>query len=88
VTSSVPWPEYTIPTANSRPNNIAAGPDGALWFTEGSNNNIGRVTTGGGITEYPVPTANSQPGGITKGPDGALWFTEGGGNKIGRASPL
>src|SRR5215470_14396240 len=38
------------------PEGIAAGPDGALWFTNnGSNNNaigIGRITTTGQITNY------------------------------------
>src|SRR6266496_4464082 len=75
--------EYPVPTAHSRPEGIAAGPDGNLWFTEGGGNKIGRITTGGAITEYPVPTAYSYPWGIAAGPDGNLWFTEGDGNKIG-----
>jgi sugar lactone lactonase YvrE len=65
------------------PEGIAAGPDGALWFTEYSDR-IGRITTTGVITEYPVPTASSYPRGIAAGPDGALWFTEYVGNNIGR----
>jgi|HubBroStandDraft_1064217.scaffolds.fasta_scaffold03288_7 virginiamycin B lyase len=78
--------QYPVPTANSAPTGIAAGADGALWFTESSGNNIGRITTAGAITEYPIPTANSGPNGITAGPDRALWFTETNGNKIGRIS--
>ena len=35
------------------PQLIAAGPDGALWFTAGAY--IGRITTPGVVTEYPVP---------------------------------
>ena len=35
---------------------IAAGPDGALWFTESNGNKIGRITTAGVVTEYPIPT--------------------------------
>ena len=65
------------------PNQIAAGPDGALWFTEGANN-IGRITTSGVFTEYPIPTADSALIGIAAGVDGALWFVEQIGNKIGR----
>src|SRR5438034_737511 len=76
--------EFTIPTAGSYPWGITAGPDGNLWFTEYSGNNIGRITTSGAITEFPLPTANSAPFGITAGPDGNLWFTEFVGNKIGR----
>ena len=70
--------EFPVPTADSRPSGIAAGPDGNLWFTECDGNQIGRITTGGVITEFPIPTASSGPQGITAGPDGNLWFTEAG----------
>jgi len=80
--------EYPVPTANGGPYGITVGPDGALWFTEGTGNKIGRITTAGAITEYPLPTANSGPNGITTGSDGALWFTESQGNKIGRLTTL
>ncbi len=63
---------------------IAAGPDGNLWFTEHSANQIGRITTAGVITEFPIPTASSGPYGIAAGPDGNLWFAEPGANQIGR----
>lgn len=69
---------------NTKPWNIAAGPDGALWFTELDANRIGRITTSGTITEYPVPTANAAPYGIAAGPDNAMWFTENNVSKIGR----
>ena len=78
--------EYTTPTANSEPEGITAGPDGALWFTEAdiNVNKIGRVTTAGAATEYPIPTASAEPEGIAAGPDGALWFTETNAAKVGR----
>jgi virginiamycin B lyase len=50
---------------------IAAGSDGALWFSEGADNLIGRITTAGVVTEDPVPTAASGPYRITTGPDRA-----------------
>ncbi len=85
---AVTFNEYTVPTANSQPFGITAGPDGNLWFTEGlgNGNKIGKVTTTGSFTEYPVPTPNSFPSGITGGPDGNLWFTEDFGNKIGKVT--
>jgi len=86
VTTSGAVTEYATPTANVNPVYIAAGPDGALWFTEFNNGKIGRLTTSGAITEYPVPSGGSTWG-ITAGPDAALWFTESGFNKIGRVSP-
>jgi virginiamycin B lyase len=81
--------EYPIPTKDSFPPGIAAGPDGALWFTEFLGNKIGRIPTTAmptnpQITEYTVPTADGQPTEIAAGPDRALWFTECNGNKIGR----
>src|SRR6185436_11779124 len=81
--SQVTITEYPVPTAGS-PQDITAGPDGNMWFTEIAGNKIGRITPAGVITEFPVPTAASKPVGITAGPDGNLWFGEGDGNKIGR----
>jgi streptogramin lyase len=79
--------EYPLPTANSQPVSIVAGPDGALWFTEGAGNRIGRVGLDGAITEFPIPTVNSSPDEIALGPDGNLWFAEVLGNRIGRITP-
>src|SRR5260221_10967597 len=75
--------EFPIPTANSQPAGIAAGPGGNLWFTEEAGK-IGRISPSGTITEFPVPTPNSQLQEIAAGPRGNLWFTEFGGNQIGR----
>ena len=80
-TASTPcFCEYPVPSANSFPCGITAGPDGALWFTESGTNQIGRITTSGLTNEYPILTTPSYPYGnypfdITAGPDGALWFT-------------
>jgi virginiamycin B lyase len=68
--------EYAVPTANSVPSSIAAGSDGALWFTENGGQKIGRITTAGAISEYPLPNANANPDGMAEGPDGAVWFIE------------
>src|SRR5574337_1249198 len=76
--------EFPVTTVSSQPLGIAAGPDGALWFTEFAGNKIGRITTTGTITEFSLPTSGSEPVGITAGPDGALWFTEFAGDQIGR----
>ena len=86
--------EFPVPTADSLPAGIAAGPDGALWFTESAFSvdpgRIGRITTTGTIGEVPVPPTGipTRPFAITPGPDGALWFTQPGqfrgGGQIGR----
>ena len=53
--------EFTVPTVQSAPWEIASGPDGALWFTERVAGKIGRITTDGSISEYAIPTPNSMP---------------------------
>lgn len=52
---------------------ITVGPDGALWFTQGSK--IGRMTTSGQYTAYQIGGSSVDLYGITAGPDGALWVT-------------
>lgn len=51
-------------------------PDGAIWFTRTTANQVARIDTAGKITEFAVPTPKSFPRHITPGPDGAVWFTE------------
>src|SRR5438552_612546 len=76
--------EFPLGTAPPAPQGIAAGPDGALWYTDPGANKIGRISTTGAVTEYTLPTAASDPRGIAARPDGALWFTEFGGDRSGR----
>ncbi len=72
---------------------IAAGPDGALWFTEPLGGSIARMTPDGTVREFALPGGDTlnpnvarDPIDITAGPDGTLWFTEGLG-QIGRITP-
>ena len=76
--------EFPVPTGDSGPLRITAGPDGNLWFTEWKANQIGRITPAGVITEFAIPTSSSEPNSITQGPDDNLWFTERAANKIAR----
>jgi streptogramin lyase len=56
---------------------IASGPDGNLWFTDQTNNIVGRITPQGMQREFPhVAGRPSSPRGIVAGPDGNLWFTD------------
>ena len=90
---------FKIPTANSSPQYIVAGPDKALWFTEFAGQHIGRIpmtaTSAKQIHEYFVPQPNpglytgngANPNGIALGSDGNLYFTDNGGGAIGRITP-
>ncbi|HXB63733.1 MAG TPA: hypothetical protein VNV42_02545 [Solirubrobacteraceae bacterium] len=58
---------------------IAAGPDGNLWFTEtGSSGEIVKLSPGGQVlSEYATGTTN-QPINIVAGAEGDMWFISGG----------
>ncbi|HEY5977320.1 MAG TPA: hypothetical protein VIT85_05640 [Solirubrobacterales bacterium] len=71
-------------SAESGPNAIAAGPDGALWFIDPYANRVGRITTEGTLTlQAPIPGASFEYD-ITAGPDGAMWFVSQGPSQVGR----
>ncbi len=56
------------------PQGITLGPDGAIWFTDGGNDLVGRMTARGQYT-LQIGPGDEVDDGITSGPDGALWFT-------------
>ena len=67
---------YPLPE-EAHPADITAGPDGNVWFSNGSTikSGVARVTPAGVITEYSsLGVFSAQE--ITTGPDGNLWFTE------------
>jgi len=82
---TVTFSSFPLPSSSDA-HAITSGPDGALWFTEESGNQIGRITTSGAITEYRVGSSTTYLSlyDITAGPDGALWFTELAQRAIGR----
>ncbi|MCC5953343.1 MAG: carboxypeptidase regulatory-like domain-containing protein [Acidimicrobiia bacterium] len=67
--------------AITSPYALTAGPDGNIWFTNRSDDTIGRLTPAGVGTTFGDPTI-AEPWGITVGPDDALWF-----NNFGREIP-
>ena len=76
--------QFSIPVAANKPQWIAPGADGNMWFTESPGNAVARITPAGVVTEFPVPTALANPQGITGASDGNLWFTEFGASKIAK----
>jgi streptogramin lyase len=67
---------FDLGSPDNTPGSITAGPDGNLWFTQPSIDQIGRITPAGQVSVFPVPTAFSEPTVIAPGPNGNLWFTE------------
>jgi streptogramin lyase len=81
-------------TQGSQPWDIAAGPDGNLWFSERTGpvagaGQMARINpTTHVVTEFKAGiTGDTQPNAVTAGPDGNVWFTEEAGNRIGRITP-
>jgi virginiamycin B lyase len=73
-------------TDNPGPQDIAASPDGSVWFTQTTEGNIARITDAGVVTEGKV-VRNSEPFGITVAPNGNPWYTMLEANKIARLTP-
>jgi streptogramin lyase len=53
---------------------IALGPDGNMWMTLASNNEVARITPAGVVTEFDNDSLTGAIG-IVTGPDGKLWVT-------------
>jgi virginiamycin B lyase len=73
--------DFPVPRTQGAPNDLTTGPDGNVWFTEGSTfsfrtSEIGRVSPDGTVSRYPLPVQGAGANRITTGPDGNLWFTE------------
>jgi len=75
-----------LPVPDAEPFDLAAGPDGSMWFTEFRADMIGRISQSGVISQFKVPTPGAEPYQITAGPQGSMWFTEYNTTKVGRVS--
>jgi virginiamycin B lyase len=74
---------YDLPTPDSFPQGLAAGPDGTTWVANRASAEIVRVDPAG--PHAPIGLEfGVDPFDIVRGPDGAMWFTENNGNRIGR----
>jgi streptogramin lyase len=75
--------EFPLPLDVSA-GSIAAGPEGALWFTM-SGERLGRITTAGKLSNFALPAGTQGVQDIAAGPDGNLWLTTQ--NGVDRAAP-
>jgi hypothetical protein len=67
---------------------IVEGADGGIWFTDPSQNELGRMPAAGGpVQKYALPTPASEPVALSAGPDGNLWVSLKGIGKLARVTP-
>ena len=75
-----------VPFGGVQVDNVSAGPDGNIWFTESATDKVWRLDLATkSSTAFSVPTPDSSPLDITAGRDGNLWFSED--DRIGRITP-
>jgi virginiamycin B lyase len=77
---------FPVP-AGAHPHDVAAAPDGAVWYTAQNQGALGILDPKTGKTEQIRLGPKAAPHGVIVGPDGAAWITEGGQNAIARVDP-
>lgn len=77
---------YPVPPGG-HPHDVAAAPDGTVWYTAQASGHLGILDPKTGRTELVALGRGSAPHGVIAGPDGAAWVTDGGQNAIVRVDP-
>ena len=82
-----PRVSYFPVTAGAHPHDVAAAPDGNVWYTAQSQGALGILDPKTGKVEQVPLGKGAAPHGVIAGPDGAAWITETGQNAIARFDP-
>jgi virginiamycin B lyase len=78
---------FPVP-AGAHPHDVAAAPDGTVWYTAQHHAALGILDPKTGKAEQIKLGAKSSPHGVIAGPDGAAWITDSGQNAIARVDPM
>jgi virginiamycin B lyase len=70
-----------------RPHDVAAPPDGTVWYSAQGSGHLGILDPKTGKVELVALGPSSSPHGVIVGPDGAAWLTDGGQNANVRYDP-
>jgi virginiamycin B lyase len=85
--SAEPRVSYFPVTIGAHPHDVAAAPDGNVWYTAQSQGALGILDPETGKVEQVPLGKGAAPHGVIVGPDGAAWITDGGQNAIARFDP-
>jgi virginiamycin B lyase len=77
---------YDLPKGGGA-HDVAAAPDGKVWYTAQRTGKLGILDPRTGKAEEVPLGKDSSPHGVIVGPDGAAWVTDGGQNAIVRVDP-
>ena len=77
---------YPVPPAG-RPHDVAAAPDGTVWYSAQGSGHLGILDPKTGKVELVALGPGSSPHDVIVGPDGAAWLTDGGQNANVRYDP-
>ena len=77
---------FPVP-AGAHPHDVAAAPDGTVWYTAQHQGALGILDPKTGKVEQVTLGKGASPHGVIAGPDGAAWITESGLNAIARVDP-
>ncbi len=77
---------FPVP-AGAHPHDVAAAPDGTVWYTAQHQGALGILDPKTGKVEQIKLGPKASPHGVIAGPDGAAWITEPGQNAIARVDP-
>ena len=86
-TANVAIQAYALPAGGGYPHDVAAAPDGVVWYTAQRDGKLGRLHPASGKVDLVSLGPGAAPHGVIIGPDGAPWVTEGGTNAIVRVDP-
>jgi virginiamycin B lyase len=75
---------YFDVSKGAHPHDVAAAPDGTVWYTAQHQGALGILDPSSGKVEQIPLGEGSRPHGVIVGPDGAAWITDGGLNAIVR----
>jgi virginiamycin B lyase len=68
---------FPLPTNNSGPNAIVAGPNGTMWFTEFEAGKIGEFfVSNESFREFTIPAKTSWPDSLAIDQFGTIWFSD------------